>query len=82
MGVVMIPRSDVMFDPWNDQEMERGWSPLFTMHETWANDPSSMTSSPNERGNRFGGSECNIWLVVVFESDTSFHLQCLPLRLV
>ena len=63
MGVVIMPRSDVMFDPWNDQEMERGWSPLFTMHETWANDPSSMTSRPNDKGSRFGGSECKIWLV-------------------
>ena len=80
MGVVIMPRSDVMFDPWKDQEMERGWSPLFTMHETWANDPSSMTSRPNDKGSRFGGSECKIELLVIYQSGKSFHLQCLPFR--
>ena len=67
MGVVTIPRSDVMPDPWKDHEMERGWSPLLTMHDTWAKEPSSMTSSPNERGRRLGGSgwENDKWIVTV-----------------
>ena len=77
VGIVVIPRSEVIFEPWKDQEIERGWSPLFTMHETWANDPSSMTSSPKERGSRFGGSEHKIWL----DRSVRFHyLQCLPLE--
>ena len=36
VGIVGMPRSEVMLDPWNDHEIERGWSPLFTMQETWA----------------------------------------------
>ena len=34
VGIVVIPSSDVMFDPWNDQEIASGWSPLVTMQET------------------------------------------------
>ena len=44
VGIVVIPSSDVMFDPWNDQEIASGWSPLVTMQETCANDPSSIIS--------------------------------------
>ena len=36
VGIVVMPRSEVMLDPWNAHEIERGWSPLFTMQETWA----------------------------------------------
>ena len=31
-----MPGSEVMLDLWNAHEIERGWSPLFTMQETWA----------------------------------------------
>ena len=34
VGIVVIPSSDVMLDPWNDQVITSGWSPLVTMHET------------------------------------------------
>ena len=34
VGIVVIPRSEVMLDPWKDHDIERGWSPLFTMQET------------------------------------------------
>ena len=57
VGIVVIPRSDVMFDPWNDQEIASGWSPLVTMQETWANDPSSIISWPKLSGSKFGGSD-------------------------
>ena len=52
-----MPRSEVMLDPWNDQTMVRGWSPFVTMHKTWAEAPESITSCPNERGSKFGGSK-------------------------
>ena len=57
VGMVVMPRSEVMLDPWNDQEMESGWSPLVTMQETCANDPSSIMSCPKLRGSKLGGSE-------------------------
>ena len=56
VGIVLIPSSDVMFDPWNDQEIASGWSPLVTMQETCANDPSSIISWPKLSGSKFGGS--------------------------
>ena len=56
-GVVIIPRSEEISCPWKDQEMVRGWSPLVTMQDTWANEPSSITSRPNVSGRRSGGSE-------------------------
>ena len=56
VGIVVIPSSDVMFDPWNDQEIANGWSPLVTMQETCANDPSSIISWPKFSGSKFGGS--------------------------
>ena len=59
VGIVGMPRSEVMLDPWNAHEIERGWSPLFTMQETWANEPSSITSRPNVSGRRCGGSGRN-----------------------
>ena len=34
MGMVVIPRSDVMLEPWKDQEMLSGWSPFVTMQDT------------------------------------------------
>ena len=57
IGVVTIPRSDVMFEPWKDQAMESGSSPRRTMQETWAKSPSLITAAPNERGNISGGSK-------------------------
>ena len=57
VGMVVMPRSEVMLEPWNDQVMVRGWSPLVTMQETCANDPSSMISWPKLRGSKFGGSD-------------------------
>ena len=57
VGIVVIPSSDVMFEPWNDQEIASGWSPLVTMQETCANDPSSIISWPKLSGRRFGGSD-------------------------
>ena len=56
-GVVMIPKSEEISCPWKDQEMVRGWSPLVTMQDTWAKEPSSITSWPKFRGSRLGGSE-------------------------
>ena len=55
-GVVIIPRSEEMSCPWKDQEIERGWSPLVTMQDTWAKEPSSITSRPKVSGRRSGGS--------------------------
>ena len=57
VGIVVMPRSDVMFDPWNDQDMVSGWSPCVTIHDTWAKAPSFMMFLPNERGRRSGGSK-------------------------
>ena len=57
IGIVVMPRSEVMLDPWNDQVMVSGWSPLVTMQETCANDPSSIISWPKLRGSKFGGSD-------------------------
>ena len=55
-GETMIPSSEVMLDPWNDQEMVKGSSPFLTIHETCAKSPSFRTSPPNERGETSGGS--------------------------
>jgi hypothetical protein len=60
MGAVMIPRSDVMPLPWNDQDIVSGSSPLVTMHDTWANPSSSITSAPKVKGSNFGGSDGKI----------------------
>ena len=57
IGMVVMPRSEVMLEPWKDHEMVRGWSPFVTMQETWAKPPSSMTSLPKLRGSKSGGSE-------------------------
>ena len=57
IGVVTMPRSEVIFDPWNDHAMERGSSPRRTIHDTWAKSPSLITAAPNERGNISGGSK-------------------------
>ena len=57
MGMVLMPRSEVMFEPWKDQEIARGWSPFVTMQETWAKPPSSMMSLPKVSGSRSGGSK-------------------------
>ena len=65
VGIVVIPSSEVMFDPWNDQEISSGWSPLVTMQETCANDPSSIISWPKLSGSKFGG--CDV--------DKSFKVQ-------
>ena len=56
-GVVIMPRSDEISWPWKDQEMVRGWSPLVTMQDTWAKEPSSITSWPKLRGSKLGGSD-------------------------
>ena len=45
-----------MFDPWNDQEMARGWSPFLTMQDACAKSPSLRMSPPNDRGESSGGS--------------------------
>ena len=63
-GVVIIPRSEEISCPWKDQEMMRGWSPLVTMQDTWANEPSSITSWPKLRGSKLGGSDEKIKLVL------------------
>ena len=57
VGIVVMPNSEVMFDPWNDQEIASGWSPLVTMQESCANDPSSIISWPKLSGSKFGGSD-------------------------
>ena len=56
VGIVVMPRSEVMFDPWNDQEMARGWSPFLTMQDACAKSPSLRMSPPNDRGESSGGS--------------------------
>ena len=55
-GVMTIPSSEVMFDPWNDQEMARGWSPFLTMQDACAKSPSLRMSPPKDRGESSGGS--------------------------
>ena len=56
IGVVRMPSSEVIFDPWKDHEMVSGSSPRRTMQDTWAKSPSLITEAPNERGNISGGS--------------------------
>ena len=34
IGMMVMPRSEVMLEPWKDQEIVRGWSPLLTIQET------------------------------------------------
>ena len=57
VGMVLMPRSEVMLEPWKDQDMARGWSPLVTMQDTWAKPPASMMSLPKDKGSKSGGSE-------------------------
>ena len=57
VGMVVMPSSEVMFDPWNDQEIVSGWSPCRTMQDTWAKSPSFITEVPKERGSSLGGSK-------------------------
>ena len=76
-GVVIIPRSDEILCPWKDQEMLRGWSPLVTIQDTWANEPSSITSWPKLRGSKLGGSDEKNKLVFTINGRSAF-CQCLP----
>ena len=76
-GVVIMPRSDEISWPWKDQEMVRGWSPLVTMQDTWAKEPSSITSWPKLRGSKFGGSDEKNKLVFTISERSAFR-QCLP----
>ena len=74
VGIVVIPRSEVIFEPWKDQEIERGWSPLLTMQDTWAKEPSSITSRPNDSGRRSGGSDKNN----LMRAKVKKNCKCLP----
>ena len=56
-GVVTIPSSEVMLEPWKDQEMVRGWSPFLTMQDTCVKSPSFRMLPPNDRGDTSGGSK-------------------------
>ena len=60
---VRVPReavvrlgSDEITSPFNAHEIDKGSSPLLTIHTSWANSPSSRTSLPNVRGIKVGGS--------------------------
>ena len=34
IGIMVMPRSEVMLEPWKDQDIVRGWSPLLAIQET------------------------------------------------
>ena len=57
IGETMMPRSDEIFAPWKAQDIERGWSPFLTMHDTWAKSFSFIMSAPKVRGSSSGGSK-------------------------
>ena len=56
IGVVNVPKSELIFIPLKVHEITSGSSPFLTMHDAWANAPSSSTSLPKDMGSKSGGT--------------------------